>query len=686
MEDLISVIIPVYNSARYIKECINSILEQSYTVFEVILIDDGSADDSVEICRELSRADHRIRLLRQEHQGVSAARNYGIREANGKYLFFIDSDDMIHPQLLNSLYVLLESKNAVMATGYYCLEDDGWKEQLDHKFYFDADDVCTYLSNQELMEEYVYERYGGLSGIGGKMILREAVKYLCFDENMTNGEDTKYIYQLVEQGADAVFLHMRWYYYRKHEGGASKKLTETAFRGRYECACYIRDQGEKNGRIIQAEHWEGYIARRIVEWYRLGRQTHDGDLIRYTKGLALSESSSGIFAKIDQRTQKDFFLAFHCYPLLCMRQQIRKSLNKKKNIQKPGRWNGASEKFEGKIRRNLGRISVIISVHNSERFIRQCICSVLRQTYMDLEIIVIDDGSTDRSLEVCREMGESDKRIRLFSQKRKGSAAAWNYGMNVAAGKYIFFMEGDDAIHPLLLEVLVRQAAGNLAEITLCEYTRLYGQWFEKILNLTSEVDERPKWQIVDQEASSGWFHTKYKGERICAGALILRKFIGDLRFDDNLPYGADSMFMHLLICRQVKMIYSPQEWYYYRMTPDRISFLRRKIDEEHYCTYYKGLRDSEMQMGNKELALFWERRLIWKYRQKYSSLKVEKDAKGCLNLQERAAAEREHVLFRKLALPTRVLFQCCFSCYPLYYLLEQPMKKLDKIIWARRR
>lgn len=72
--------------------------------------------------------------------------------------------------------------------------------------------------------------------------------------------------------------------------------------------------------------------------------------------------------------------------------------------------------------------------------------------------------------------------------------------MNVAAGKYIFFMEGDDAIHPLLLEVLVRQAAGNLAEITLCEYTRLYGQWFEKILNLTSEVDEA---EMADRRSRS---------------------------------------------------------------------------------------------------------------------------------------------------------------------------------------
>ncbi len=102
----ISVIIPVYNTKEYLEDCVNSVLEQTWTKIEVILIDDGSKDGSKELCEELCRRDNRIRLFPQEHKGGSAARNAGIEAAEGEYLFFLDSDDMIHPQLLEALYKL----------------------------------------------------------------------------------------------------------------------------------------------------------------------------------------------------------------------------------------------------------------------------------------------------------------------------------------------------------------------------------------------------------------------------------------------------------------------------------------------------------------------------------------------------------------------------------------------------
>ena len=84
MKELISVIVPIYNSARYLRDCAASVLEQTYTYFELLLIDDGSEDNSREICKELCVQDERIRLVCREHKGVSAARNAGIEEAQGK--------------------------------------------------------------------------------------------------------------------------------------------------------------------------------------------------------------------------------------------------------------------------------------------------------------------------------------------------------------------------------------------------------------------------------------------------------------------------------------------------------------------------------------------------------------------------------------------------------------------------
>lgn len=95
MRDLISVIIPVYNADQYLRRCLDSILSQSYTTLEVILIDDGSQDNSPALCDALAQHDARIRVIHQENQGVSAARNAGISAAAGDYLVFIDADDYV---------------------------------------------------------------------------------------------------------------------------------------------------------------------------------------------------------------------------------------------------------------------------------------------------------------------------------------------------------------------------------------------------------------------------------------------------------------------------------------------------------------------------------------------------------------------------------------------------------------
>ena len=95
----ISVIIPMYNAEPFIRQCIRSVTDQTYRNLEILVIDDGSVDKGPAICRELAEADGRIMLLRQENQGVSAARNTGIDRACGEYVFFLDSDDAIHPRL-----------------------------------------------------------------------------------------------------------------------------------------------------------------------------------------------------------------------------------------------------------------------------------------------------------------------------------------------------------------------------------------------------------------------------------------------------------------------------------------------------------------------------------------------------------------------------------------------------------
>lgn len=112
---LVSIIVPVYKVEPYIKECLDSILEQTYKDFELILVDDGSPDQCPAICDAYALADDRIRVIHKENGGLSDARNAGIDAAQGDFLTFIDSDDMVAPEFLESLYALLVQYRADIA-------------------------------------------------------------------------------------------------------------------------------------------------------------------------------------------------------------------------------------------------------------------------------------------------------------------------------------------------------------------------------------------------------------------------------------------------------------------------------------------------------------------------------------------------------------------------------------------
>ncbi len=127
----VSIIIPVYKSEQYINRCIDSILQQTYKDYELLLIDDGSPDDSGNICDEYARADNRIKVIHQQNQGASAARNRGIAEASGKYLMFCDSDDLVSPMWIEHLISCIDDEST-LAMGSYCkeLKNLGTKREL----------------------------------------------------------------------------------------------------------------------------------------------------------------------------------------------------------------------------------------------------------------------------------------------------------------------------------------------------------------------------------------------------------------------------------------------------------------------------------------------------------------------------------------------------------------------------
>lgn len=116
---LLSIIIPVYNSEKYLKKCLDSVATQTYSQWECLLIDDGSTDHSPEICKSYSERDSRFKYLRKKNGGVADTRNYGLEQVQGEYVGVVDNDDMLHPMMYQYLIDKLESTNSEVSCCNY---------------------------------------------------------------------------------------------------------------------------------------------------------------------------------------------------------------------------------------------------------------------------------------------------------------------------------------------------------------------------------------------------------------------------------------------------------------------------------------------------------------------------------------------------------------------------------------
>lgn len=153
MESLISVIIPVYNSEKYLRQCVESVQRQTYQNLEIVLVNDGSTDSSPEICEQLSNEDARVRVVHKKNGGVGDTRNMGLSVANGDYIAFVDSDDQMEPNLLSTLFELMNRTQADIAIGnfYEFIEDSrSYKLYLSEADYFE--EILT--PEQWLLKQY----------------------------------------------------------------------------------------------------------------------------------------------------------------------------------------------------------------------------------------------------------------------------------------------------------------------------------------------------------------------------------------------------------------------------------------------------------------------------------------------------------------------------------------------------
>ncbi len=220
---MISIIIPVYNVEKYLADCLDSVLEQTFTDWEAILVNDGSSDKSGEICRAYCEKDQRFRLFEQENRGVSAARNTGMEHCRGDYLFFMDADDTILPNTLDRVYSVAQEQNVPLI----CFQHQKITQQSEIKSVVPQGAGRT-CSGEEAMELFLKEQVVGIS-ICGKLIKRSMAQQIVFEEGRASNEDKYFLFEVLQRVDRVVILEEPYYCYWTRVNSA----TTSPFNGKW---------------------------------------------------------------------------------------------------------------------------------------------------------------------------------------------------------------------------------------------------------------------------------------------------------------------------------------------------------------------------------------------------------------------------------------------------------------------
>ena len=214
---LVSIIVPVYNVEQYLDECIQSIINQSYSNFEMILVDDGSTDRSGEICDYYSDIDDRVIAVHKKNGGQSSARNTGLEIAAGKYIGFVDSDDCVEKNYLETLLDLCISNNMGMSCINYNEIIDGKKDREE------PDGKTVELNSIKFLEEIVRRdhRFNITYCVWTKLFRRDIVEDLRFPEGKVY-EEIMYITKAVKESNGCIYKNAKLYNYRIREGSTTK--------------------------------------------------------------------------------------------------------------------------------------------------------------------------------------------------------------------------------------------------------------------------------------------------------------------------------------------------------------------------------------------------------------------------------------------------------------------------------
>ncbi len=549
MPSKITVIIPVYNASTTLEKTLQSVLSQSMKDIEIICIDDSSTDNTPEILAAYAQKHANIVVHAQVNGGAGAARNYGIRTATGEFIAFMDADDW-YPRndVLELLYTKAKEHNVHIAGGSIEFYKDGKvyfkKDSVNSDAYFQTEGVCSYADYQF---DYYYQRF-----IYEREFLIE--RNLVFPD-YRRFEDPLFF-------AKAMQAAGRFY---------ATKLSSYCCREVSKPYVWNR-KGLEDTILAMRELLSFSKQNNLTKLHRLTTQRIENDLpwllnYQYTRiDTELQQS----LEKLDENIDKKMLGLAADY--------LIRPLRNLREIRKFQTMMYAEAHMVACVKAShmdfVPKVSVVVPVYNVELYLPECLESLIHQTLQEIEIICVDDGSTDGSLQILQNYAEIDNRISIYTQENSGPSVARNNGVKVAQGKYVQFLDSDDYLDFRTMETLYTKAEQNNLEIVLFS-AQPFGD------GSCPEVEERyAKYYHRDSD-----YPSVYRGQDLLSLQLANHEYLAqpclymfsrELAFKNMIAFvqgilHEDNAYTFTLLFSAKRAGFTPELFYHRRLRPNSI-------------------------------------------------------------------------------------------------------------------
>lgn len=242
VEALVSIVVPIYNAEKFLTQTIESVLNQTYSNYELILVNDGSKDNSLDICNKYAEIDSRIRVISQHNQGAGVARNTGISTSKGKYVMFLDADDTYEPNIVSELVSKIEETASDLAICGYYVTNETEKKTI-------KTDCSKKMSGQEIYDcvETLCKK-GVFNSMCNKIFLRSIIEEntIRIDSTLIVGEDFRFVLDYFDKSESISFVDKPLYNYKMQNSYTTRRYRENEFECRRKNAAYYISFCEKH--------------------------------------------------------------------------------------------------------------------------------------------------------------------------------------------------------------------------------------------------------------------------------------------------------------------------------------------------------------------------------------------------------------------------------------------------------